>query len=44
MEALSFEGEIHCKTLWISDVHLGSANCKADHLIQLLDRVRCERL
>ncbi len=44
MEALSFEGEIHCKTLWISDVHLGSANCKAEHLIQLLDRVRCERL
>jgi UDP-2,3-diacylglucosamine pyrophosphatase LpxH len=44
MEALSFEGEIHCKTLWISDVHLGSANCKADNLIQLLDRVRCKRL
>jgi UDP-2,3-diacylglucosamine pyrophosphatase LpxH len=44
MEALSFEGEIHCKTLWISDVHLGSANCKAEHLIQLLDRVRCEKL
>ena len=44
MEALSFEGEIHCKTLWISDVHLGSANCKAENLIHLLDRVRCERL
>ena len=44
MDALSFEGELRCKTLWISDVHLGSANCKADHLIQLLDRVRCERL
>ncbi|MEM0954627.1 MAG: UDP-2,3-diacylglucosamine diphosphatase [Pseudomonadota bacterium] len=44
MEALSFEGEISCKTLWISDVHLGSANCKAEHLIRLLDRVRCERL
>ncbi|MEE4190616.1 MAG: UDP-2,3-diacylglucosamine diphosphatase [Halieaceae bacterium] len=44
MDALSFEGEIHCKTLWISDVHLGSANCKAEHLIQLLDRVRCDRL
>lgn len=44
MEALSFEGEIHCKTLWISDVHLGSADCKAEQLLQLLDRVRCERL
>ena len=29
MEALSFEGGIHCKTLWISDVHLGSANCSS---------------
>ena len=44
MEALNFEGEIHCKTLWISDVHLGSANCKAEYLLQLLDRVRCEKL
>ncbi|GAB3271138.1 UDP-2,3-diacylglucosamine diphosphatase [Parahaliea aestuarii] len=44
MEALNTDGKIHCRTLWISDVHLGSIHCKADYLLALLDRVKCERL
>lgn len=39
MEALQPEGRIHCSTLWISDVHLGSSHCKANELLQLLKRV-----
>lgn len=44
MQALNTEDRIHCRTVWISDVHLGSVHCKADALLQLLDRLRCERL
>ncbi len=45
MEAMAVaEGDIHCRTLWISDVHLGTVHCKAEHLLALLERVRCERL
>jgi UDP-2,3-diacylglucosamine pyrophosphatase LpxH len=44
MEALRPEGDIHCETLWISDVHLGSVHSKAEQLLQLLKRVHCKRL
>ena len=44
MEAHRPDGEIHCRTLWISDIHLGSVDCKAQYLLQLLNRVRCKRL
>ena len=44
MDALRTDRKIKCRTLWISDVHLGSVHCKADYLLQLLDRVHCERL
>lgn len=44
MQALPPDGNVRCKTLWISDVHLGSVHSKAEQLLQLLDRVECERL
>lgn len=44
MEALRPEGTVHCRTLWISDVHLGSTHCKAEQLLQLLKRIDCERI
>ncbi|GAB5413600.1 MAG: UDP-2,3-diacylglucosamine diphosphatase [Congregibacter sp.] len=44
MQALPPDGQLDCKAIWISDVHLGSVHCKADQLLALLDRVRCSRL
>ncbi|GHD31022.1 UDP-2,3-diacylglucosamine diphosphatase [Halioglobus pacificus] len=44
MEAIRTDGKISCRTLWISDVHLGSVHSKAESLLQLLKRVECERL
>ena len=44
MEAVRPDGRIQCRTLWISDVHLGSVHSKAEALLQLLDRVDCHRL
>lgn len=32
------------RTLWISDVHLGTPGCKAEHLVDFLKHVECERL
>ena len=36
--ALSF------RTVWISDLHLGTRGCKADLLVEFLNSVECERL
>lgn len=44
MDALRAEGKIRCRTLWISDVHLGSSHCKADNLIKLLKQVHCKQI
>jgi UDP-2,3-diacylglucosamine pyrophosphatase LpxH len=44
MEAIRPEDKIHCRTIWISDVHLGSVHSKTQQLLQLLERVQCERL
>lgn len=44
MEAIRPDDKIHCRTLWISDVHLGSVHSKTEQLLQLLERVKCERL
>jgi len=44
MEAIEGDGAIHCRAIWISDVHLGSSNCKAKQLLQLLNRVKCDQL
>jgi UDP-2,3-diacylglucosamine pyrophosphatase LpxH len=32
------------RTVWISDVHLGTPDCKAEKLLAFLSRVRCEHL
>ena len=32
------------RTIWISDVHLGTAGCKADFLLDFLRRTDCEQL
>lgn len=34
----------HCRTAFISDVHLGTADCKATYLLDFLRQLRCERL
>lgn len=33
-----------CRTLWLSDIHLGNRDCHADYLLNFLQHVRCERL
>ena len=33
-----------CRSVWISDVHLGSKYCKAKQLLQFLDRIEFEQL
>ncbi len=32
------------RTVWISDVHLGTRSCKADYLLDFLDSVQCDYL
>jgi len=32
------------KTVWISDIHLGSRDCKADYLLQFLQGLHCNTL
>lgn len=34
----------HYKTLWLSDIHLGSKDCKADMLCDFLDNISVETL
>ena len=34
----------HFRTLWISDVHLGTVGCKADHLVDFLKANECDTL
>lgn len=35
---------IHARTIWISDIHLGSKDCKADYLLDFLSHVKCDTL
>ncbi|EAQ96567.1 UDP-2,3-diacylglucosamine diphosphatase [Congregibacter litoralis] len=44
MQAFTPDGPVCCHSLWISDVHLGSVHCKAEELLDLLDRVECRKL
>lgn len=32
------------RTVWISDVHLGTPGCKAEHLVDFLKQIECEQL
>lgn len=34
----------HYRTIWISDLHLGTRGCQADFLLDFLNRLRCRRL
>ncbi|HET8817056.1 MAG TPA: UDP-2,3-diacylglucosamine diphosphatase [Pseudidiomarina sp.] len=38
------QARLHARTLFISDVHLGSKDCKAEFLLHLLKRIEVERL
>jgi UDP-2,3-diacylglucosamine pyrophosphatase LpxH len=33
---------LKCRTVWLSDTHLGSRGCKADYLLDFLKNVECE--
>lgn len=35
---------LHYRTVWISDVHLGTKGCKAEYLRDFLDHVECDTL
>ena len=34
----------HCRSAFISDVHLGTPDCKASYLLDFLRKLRCEKL
>jgi UDP-2,3-diacylglucosamine pyrophosphatase LpxH len=34
----------HYKTIWISDVHLGTRGCQAKYLLDFLDKHKCDKL
>ena len=36
--------QLRCRTVWISDVHLGTPGCQAAALLDFLRRVDCETL
>lgn len=36
--------KMHFRSVWISDVHLGTKDCQADRLLDFLSEVRCEYL
>lgn len=36
--------KIHCRTVWISDVHLGTRGCKVAYLDDFLEKVKCDYL
>ncbi|HWV14469.1 MAG TPA: UDP-2,3-diacylglucosamine diphosphatase [Cellvibrio sp.] len=35
---------INARTIWISDIHLGYRDCKADYLLDFLSHIHCDRL
>lgn len=35
---------INARTLWISDIHLGYRDCKADYLLDFLNHIHCDTL
>jgi UDP-2,3-diacylglucosamine pyrophosphatase LpxH len=43
-EPRSFRPKLHLRTVWISDVHLGTSGCKAEMLCDFLQAVQCETL
>ncbi len=43
-EPRSFAPKLKFRTIWISDIHLGTAGCNADLLVDFLHSVECETL
>ncbi|SMF47140.1 UDP-2,3-diacylglucosamine pyrophosphatase LpxH [Alteromonadaceae bacterium Bs31] len=41
---MSVSKHVNARTVWISDVHLGFKDCKADYLYTFLDSISCETL
>lgn len=39
-----FPGKHKVKAVWLSDIHLGTRDCKADYLQDFLDTIECENL
>src|SRR5690606_33095709 len=35
---------LKARTIWISDIHLGYRDCKAEYLLEFLDQIRCDTL
>jgi UDP-2,3-diacylglucosamine pyrophosphatase LpxH len=35
---------VSARTIWISDIHLGYRDCKADYLLDFLDHIHCDTL
>jgi UDP-2,3-diacylglucosamine pyrophosphatase LpxH len=44
MTAMMAAGPPPVRTVWLSDIHLGSRDCRADYLLDFLQRVDCETL
>lgn len=44
MTAAIMPGRLTVRTVWLSDVHLGSKDCRAHYLLDFLQRVDCETL
>ncbi len=42
--AISGEAAIRCRTVFLSDTHIGSRGCKADRLLAFLGRIECDTL
>lgn len=41
---MSARRRLQVRTLWISDIHLGTRDCKAEYLLDLLGHIQCERI
>ena len=44
MDDLSLVLRKSYRTIWISDIHLGSYGCKAEHLLNFLENIRCNKI
>ena len=44
MNAAIVPGRLSVRTVWLSDIHLGSKDCRANYLLDFLQRVECDTL
>jgi len=44
MQSAELSGSLSYRTVWISDLHLGTKGCRADYLLDFLQSMRCETL